>query len=73
MTLTVFFLALCALLGIIILILMFVTWSLPLISPFSWSVFRVLFSMATVISILFMFSKEFKEWVEEVHAEFEGR
>jgi len=54
------------LLGVVITALMFITWSLPVASPFTWVIFRAIFSMAVVLltSLVFVFSKEAKDWVD---------
>ena len=65
------FIAVGLVLAIIILILMFVTWSLPVASPFTWVVFRILFSMAVIVSTIFMFSPNAKQWVDQCCKDYE--
>lgn len=53
------------LLAVVIAFLSFITWSLPLASPFTWSIFRILFAIAFLIALCWSFSKENKQFVED--------
>jgi len=57
----------------IIMILMFITWSLPVASPFTLEVYRIIFSMSVVLSTMFIFSREAKEWVDRCCDKYGGR
>lgn len=67
------FFAICLFFGVIMGILMFVTWSLPVASPFTWVVFRILLSLSILLSAVFMFTPNAKEWVNKCCKEYEGR
>jgi membrane protein implicated in regulation of membrane protease activity len=62
---TVFLLA--ALLGwfSVVLAVMFVTWSPPIVFPFSYVLLRILLIIVTIIAVAFTRSKEGKEVVED--------
>jgi hypothetical protein len=49
-----------------LLLLSFVTWSWPIASPFTWFVFRLIAAISMIFAIAWSFSKENKEWVDEV-------
>lgn len=55
--------------SIILLLMMgfisFAVWSLPVASPLTWGVFRILCIMSFVLSLIWSFSPENKEYVEE--------
>lgn len=63
MALVIFFMILCSLLGAVMLLLMFITWSLPVASPFTWWVFRIILTLSFVISSFYIFSPQAKDWV----------
>lgn len=44
----------------------FVSWSLPVVYSFSWALFRLVTAFAFVFTIFWSFSKENKEFVENV-------
>lgn len=58
-----FFVGLWVLLGLVILILSFVTWSLPVSSPFAWWVFRIVLVLSIILTCLCY--DGCKGWVEE--------
>lgn len=59
------FAAVALFLALIIGMFMFVTLSLPVASPFTWVVFRILLLISMVFATVFCFSKEAKEFVDD--------
>lgn len=59
------FAAVALFLALIIGMLMFITLSLPVASPFSWVIFRILLLISMVFATVFCFSKEAKEFVDD--------
>ena len=52
-------------LGLLVLIVMFIVWSWPVASPFTWGIFRLISGIATIFSIIWSFSKENKQFVND--------
>lgn len=63
--LVVSFFVMYALLVVIIGALMFITMSLPLASPFTWVVFRIILVMSVFCATFFIITPNAKEWVEK--------
>lgn len=60
------FLLLWVLLVMVIAVLSFITWSLPLASPFTWTVFRIIFIVSLFFITLNMTTNNgAKEWIDE--------
>lgn len=53
-----------ALLLFIIGILMFVTWSVPAVLPFTWGVFRLIIALGMFFGVLFIFSNDARSSVD---------
>jgi hypothetical protein len=66
MALLLSFIGVALLFAVMLAFVSFIAWSLPLASPFTWIVFRIIFGIAFVIALAWSFSKENKEWVEGV-------
>lgn len=59
------FFVMYGLLIVIIGALMFITMSLPLASPFTWVIFRVILVMSVFWATILICATNFKEWVEK--------
>lgn len=64
------FLALCVLLLLFVGAISFVTWSVPLASPFNLLVFRIFVLLSTIISVLFLLSREGQEALDSFETGF---
>jgi hypothetical protein len=60
-------------LGFVILILSFINWSLPLVIPFTWAIFRLLVAIALIFALFWSFSKENKDFVNETLKTLKGK
>lgn len=67
------FIVVALLFALVLGFLSFVAWSLPVVSPFNWPVFRIIFAIAFTTSVFWLFSKENKQWVEGVLKDLEGK
>lgn len=61
------------LLGIVMLALMFITWSLPLAGPFTWTIFRLAVFISFVFSVMWIGSKQNFDFVEETLSDLETK
>jgi cell division protein FtsW (lipid II flippase) len=60
------FVLLWILLGVVIAVLSFITWSLPLASPFTWTVFRIIFIVSLFLTTINMTTNDgAKEWIDD--------
>jgi hypothetical protein len=65
MMFTIAFFATFLLYLISLLIVSFIVWSPPLISPFTWGMLRALIVISTFVSLVWSFSKENQEFVQD--------
>ena len=64
-TFSITLLSVIMLLALVMGFISFVTWSLPLASPFTWTTFRILCAVSFAVAMCWSFSKENKQFVEE--------
>ena len=60
------FLGVSALLGAFIGALVVITWSLPVASPFTWGVFRLILLASMIMSLAYCSSKDCEQFVDRL-------
>jgi hypothetical protein len=73
MVLVLSFIGAALLFAVMLAFVSFIAWSLPLASPFTWTVFRIISTIAFIIAVLWSFSKENKQFVEELLKDLKGK